>query len=194
MSPEGFNGKEDQSGVMPSRVMKIARAGSTILKWFKLSAALLLILSFFLPWASQVKGCGDGTILKESISGFSLVVEEKETEAIIAPIMGIIIFVLAFAVLGKSNPLIRSILSLFEAIAVYSSAVFISLGIFFLSFYRERYGFVIAIISLFGLSIASLTEVVVHFPLLKRREKVIVVTVVLLLILFLILSNLPKDG
>lgn len=194
MSPERTDGKESQDEVRPSRVLKIARKGSTVLKWLKVSAAIILFLSFFLPWASQVKGCSDDNVVRERISGLSLAVDDGETEAVVAPVVGIAVFVLALMVSGIRNPLARSLISIFEAPAVYSSAVFISMGIFFLSPYRERYGFYIAMFSLFALSAFSFLEVFSHFPMLKRRGKAIVVAVVLSLLLFLIVSSIIGKG
>jgi len=172
----------------------LALSASAFLRWLKLSASLLLIGSFFLPWASQVKGCSDGTVVSESISGLSLAVEHNVPETTAAPIIGVVIFTLAVLVVGKRRPLLRSITSLAEALSTFFSTVFMDLGIFFLTNYRERFGFYIALVSLFSISAASLTEVVIHFPLLKRKGRATIVTILSLLILFLLISSLVENG
>ncbi|MBN1572564.1 MAG: hypothetical protein JW984_05130 [Deltaproteobacteria bacterium] len=189
-----LDGKEKQNEVNPTTWIGIALSASAFLKRLKLFASLLLIASFFLPWASQVRGCSDGAVISESISGLSLVVENEATEALTAPIIGVVIFILAVFIVGKRRPLLRSITSLAEALSTFISTVYIDLGIFFLTNYRERYGFYIALVSLFSMSAASLTEVVTHFPLLKRKGRTVIVIILSFLILSLIISSLFKNG
>jgi len=176
---------------MSAKVVKLARSASNFLKWLKVSVGIVVIFAFFLPWASQMRGCSDNAVVvKESISGFSLVVEHKAPEALTAPIIGIAIILMAFLIVGKRLPLLRSIASLIEAVSVYLFAVLMAMEIFFLSFYNERYGFDITMVSLIGISIASLTEVVIHFPLLKKGGKTIMAIIVALLIFISIIMSL----
>jgi hypothetical protein len=187
------DGKEKQTGVRPA-LTRLLLSASAFLRWLKISASTLLIVSFFLPWASQVRGCGDDAVVRESISGLSLVVDHEIPEATAAPVVGIVILALAILVVGKRRPLLRSITSLAEAMSTFFLSVFIEFGVFFLSNFRERYGFHIALFSLVFISAASLTEVVTHFPLLKKREKAVIVIVILFLIVSIIASNLPGNG
>ncbi len=88
-----------------------------------------------------MRGCSDNAVVvRESISGFSLVVEHKAPEALTAPVIGITIILIAFLIIGKRHPLLRSIASLIEAMGVYLFAVLMAMEIFFLSFYNEMYG------------------------------------------------------
>ena len=176
---------------MSSKIVNLARSASSFLKWFKVSLGIIVIFAFFLPWASQMKGCSDkAVVVRKSISGFSFVVENKAPEALIAPIIAIAIILIAFLIVGKRHPLLRSLVSLIEAANVYFFAVLMAMEIFFLSFYTERYGFDITMASLVGISIASLAEVAIHFPMLKKGGKIIIAIIVVLLILISIIMSL----
>jgi len=176
---------------MSTKLAKLARSASNFLKWFKVSLGIVVIFAFFLPWASQMQGCSDSAVVvREGISGFSFVVENKAPEALIAPIIAISIILIAFLIIGKRHPFLRSIVSLIEAANVYFFAVLMALEIFFLSIYTERYGFNITMVSLIGISIASLFEVAVHFPLLQKGGKIVMAIIVVLFILISIIMSL----
>jgi hypothetical protein len=177
--------------VMSTKLIKLACSASSFLKWFKISLGIIVIFAFFLPWASQIQGCSDSAVVvRENISGFSFVIENNAPEAATAPIIAIVIALISFLIIGKKHPLLRSLVSLVEAANVYFFAVLMAMEIFFLSFYTERYGFDITMVSLVGISIASLAEVAIHFPLLNKGGKTIIAIIVVLLILILTIMSL----
>ncbi len=169
---------------MSTKLAKLACSASSFLKWLKITLGIVVIFAFFLPWASQIQGCTENAVVvRESISGFSFVIENNAPEAATAPIIAIVIILLSFLIVGKRHPLLRSLISLVEAANVYFFTVLMAMEIFFLSFYTERYGFDITMVSLVGISIASLAEVAIHLPILNKGGKIFIVIIVVLLIL-----------
>jgi hypothetical protein len=56
----------------------------------KICIGILLMLSFFLPWAAQTEGCADdAAVIRDNISGYSLAVEGIAPGAVAAPIIGL---------------------------------------------------------------------------------------------------------
>ena len=171
--------------------VKWAESSSSILRIAKIILGAVLVVSFFLPWAVKTEGCADSSaIVDDNITGLSLVTGGIARSAIIAPISGIFVIVVAFFVIGTTYPLIRSLMSLGEIMAIFFSAVYLSFEIFFFTHFKERIGFFITyLVMAMAIPIVSFLEVFAHFPLLQKKGKYIVTSTIALLILLIILNK-----
>ena len=177
------------------KLLKWANLTSGFIRWLKIAMGVVLVLAFFLPWAALTEGCADSAVVvRDNISGFSLVYENLAPEAVVSPILGIAIILLAFFIRGIKLPFTRSIVSIIEAAASFYTYVYISFGIFFLSGFRELYGFDITFVTIASIPYVSLAEVIVHFPLLDKRGRIILITIFAAIILTLVIYNLVSHG
>ncbi len=177
------------------KYLKWAHVTSRFIRWLKVAMGIILVFAFFLPWAAQTEGCADSAVVvRDNISGFSLVYEGIAPEAVVSPILGIVIILLALFIKGVELPFTRSIVSILEAVASFYSYVYISFGIFFLSGFRELYGFDLTFVTIVSIPYVSLAEVVVHFPLLDKRGRTIMVALLMLIIVALVVYNLTGQG
>lgn len=146
-----------------------------IARLMKLAMGILLIVAFFLPWVAQTPSCLDrSVIIRDNISGFTLVREGTAPEALIAPLFGALAAALAVAVRGRAVPLARSLVSLAEIPAALIAAAFIDLSVRLFTPFIVRYGYVATEGLIWAIGLTSLTEVICHFGRLTGRGKRIV--------------------
>ena len=177
------------------KYLKWAHISSRLIRWLKVAMGVILILAFFLPWAAQTEGCADSAaVVRDNISGFSLVYEGLAPEAVVSPILGVAIILLAIFIRGIKLPFTRSIVSIIEAASSFYAYVYIIFGIFFLSGFRELYGFNLTFVTIVSIPYVSLAEVVVHFPLLDKRGRIIMIAVFAVIIGVLAIYNLTSHG
>jgi hypothetical protein len=177
------------------KYLKWAHITSRFIRWLKVAMGIILVIAFFLPWATQTEGCADSAVVvRDNISGFSLVYEGIAPEAVVSPILGIAIILLALFIRGIKLPFTRSIVSIMEAVASFYAYVYIAFGIFFLSGFRELYGFDLTFITIVSIPYVSLAEVVVHFPLLDKKGRIIIVAIFAMIIGALVVYNLTSHG
>jgi hypothetical protein len=156
---------------------------------------IALILAFFLPWVAQTPGCADKTvIIRDNISGFSLAYERTAPESLIAPIFGLLIIILAFAVRGKTFPLSRSLVSLVEIPVAMYLLFYLELALRLFTPFIVRFGYYITESLFWAIPVVSLSEVVVHFPRLTKNGKVIVATVITGYIAIAIIEFVSRHG
>jgi len=172
------------------RIETYARKTSRIFRWLKVSIGLLLILSFFLPWAAQTEGCADdAAIIRDNISGYSLAVERIAPAVSLAPLSGLVIGALAFFLVGTIRPFARSIVSLGEVLPALYAWVYVNFEVFFLSPYVERFGYVITFILMAAVPPLSFIESVIHLPLMDRKKRLITSIIIAMAIAFFLVMS-----
>jgi hypothetical protein len=177
------------------KYLRWANLSSRFIRWLKVAMGVVLVLAFFLPWAAQTEGCADSAaVVRDNISGFSLVYEGLAPEAVASPLLGIAVILLAVFIRGIRLPLTRSVVSVLEAVASYYVYIYIAFGIFFFTNFRELYGFDLTFVTLLSIPYVSLAEVIVHFPLLDRRGRIIMIAIFAAIILALVIYNLVSHG
>ncbi|MBN1881597.1 MAG: hypothetical protein JW885_05435 [Deltaproteobacteria bacterium] len=146
-----------------------------------MTIGILLICAFFLPWAAQTEGCADdAAIIRDNISGYSLAVEGTAPRAVLAPLSGLIIGLLALFLIGKARPFARSLVSLGEIFPALYAWIYVNFEVFFLSPLVERFGYIITSLLMVSIPVLSFIESVVHLPLMNRNKRIIVIIVIVI--------------
>ena len=172
------------------RIKAYAGRTSKILRWVKVSIGILLICSFFLPWAAQTESCADdAAIVRDNISGYSLAVEGTAPKAVLAPIVGLVIGVLAFFLIGRTLPFARSLTSLGEVLPTLYAWVYVNFEVFFLTPYVERFGYTITFLLMAAIPPLSFIESVIHLPLMNRKKRLITSIIIAIAIGFFIVMT-----
>ncbi len=154
---------------------------------------VLMIVSFFLPWVAQTPSCMDKTVvIRDNISGFTLVREGTVVQALAAPLFGIAAAALALIVRGRAMPLFRSLVSLVEIpVAVYL-IFYVDVALRLFTPFVIRYGYITTEVLFYGIPIISLSEVGIHFEKLKRNGKVIVGVVIVAYVIMALVGYLSR--
>jgi hypothetical protein len=148
-----------------------------IIRIVKCALGILLIVCFLLPWVAQTPSCADkSVIIRDNISGFTLVREGTAPEALAAPVFGAVVAALALAVRGRAAPLILSLVSLAEIPAAVFVAAYIDLAVRLFTPFVVRYGYVATATILWTIPVMSLAEIIVHFGRLARTGKVVIIS------------------
>ena len=164
---------------------------SDIMRIVKCVMGILLIACFFLPWVAQTPSCMDtSVIIRDNISGFSLVREGAVTQALIAPLFGAIVAAIALAVRGNAFPLAGSLVSLAEVLVAFFAAMYIDLSVRLFTPYVVRYGYIATEALFLTILLVSFLEVVVNFPRLAKKGKIIVAAALAVVAALILLNYL----
>ena len=148
---------------------------TNIIRIVKCVSGILLVVCFFLPWVAQTPSCTDkSVIIRDNISGFTLVQEGTAPEALAAPLFGAVIAAIALIVRRRTVPLAASLVSLAEIPAAVIIAAYIDLSVRLFTPFVVRYGYVVTAALFWVIPLLSLSEVIIHFPRLTRVGKIIV--------------------
>jgi hypothetical protein len=146
-----------------------------IIRIVKCVSGLLLVVCFFLPWVAQTPSCADkSVIIRDNISGFTLVREGTAPEALAAPLFGAVIAAIALVVRRRAVPLAASLVSLAEMPAALIIAAYIDLSVRLFTPFIVRYGYIVTAALFWVIPLLSLSEVIIHFPRLTKAGKIIV--------------------
>jgi hypothetical protein len=166
---------------------------SSAARTVKVVLGVLMIVSFFLPWVAQTPSCMDKTVVvRDNISGLTLVREGTTTEAILAPLFGAAVAAAALAIRGTRLPLARSLVSLAEIPAAFFLFVYIDIALGLFTPFIVRYGWAMTAVLIWGVLIVAVGEVGIHFVPLKRRGRVIVCVVIAAYVLLIVVDSLAR--
>ena len=148
---------------------------TNIIRIVKCVSGILLVVCFFLPWVAQTPSCTDkSVIIRDNISGYTLVREGTAPEALAAPLFGAVVAGIALIVRRRTVPLAASLVSLAEIPAALIIAAYVDLSVRLFTPFIVRYGYVVTAALFWAIPLLSLSEVIIHFPRLTRVGKIIV--------------------